>query len=148
MAPAKLFRRSVRSAIVTTSVLGALTLGTGAAHAATSHSLVYHWSGSRPVAGEVWFNSGTHRPDLGRNSFTVKDRYCSDGWAIGARYQIGSGSWRWTRLLACYRPAVSAEFHVSVAGDVARQTIRWQGCKVSETSGAYECEAQRTDVVD
>jgi hypothetical protein len=39
------------------------------AGAATSEDAV--WWNDRPIA-KAWFNSGNHRPDLGRNSFTVK----------------------------------------------------------------------------
>lgn len=110
--------------------------------AATSQTTVYHWSGARPVAGKVWFNSGTHNPAKGRNSFTVKDSMCGDGWAIFALYRIGDGPLRQTRNVSC------DEFSVSVAGNVARTRITWWGCKASQNDPVDECESSKSDWVD
>ncbi|WP_055710916.1 hypothetical protein [Streptomyces torulosus] len=132
----------MRSAAVVASTLGLLVATAGSASAATSQSFVYHWSGSRPIAGEVWFNSANHNPAVGRNGFTIKDRMCGDGWFIAVKYRIGSGSWRWTSGISC------SEINQSVAGNVARQTIQWRGCKISETDGLTECEGIRNDYVD
>lgn len=58
-----------------------------AAHAAnggTTHEFVHHASGR--IAAEAWFNSGTANLAKGRNSFTIKDDFCRDGWAIEIEY--------------------------------------------------------------
>jgi hypothetical protein len=56
----------------TTAVGAALVLTVATATpagAATSEAVA--WWNDRPIV-KAWFNSGDHRPDLGRNSFTVK----------------------------------------------------------------------------
>lgn len=50
----------------------------------TTHEYVYHAAGN--LAGEAWFNSGTANMSKGRNSFTIKDLFCGDGWGIQVEY--------------------------------------------------------------
>lgn len=38
--------------------------------------------------GFVWYNAGTHNMDKGRNSFTVKDDHCGDGFKPFVYYEI------------------------------------------------------------
>jgi hypothetical protein len=59
------------------------------ASASSTSGIVYHANGN--IAGEVWFNSGYSaihdgRPQFGENTFTVKDRFCGDGWGIGVEW--------------------------------------------------------------
>jgi hypothetical protein len=57
------------------------------ASASSTNSVVHHAGGN--VAGEVWFNSGFSaghdgKPSkFGENTFTIRDKLCSDGWGIG-----------------------------------------------------------------
>lgn len=69
----------------------AVTITSTEADAASTSEVVYHADGK--VAGEVWFNSGYSaihdgHPQYGENSFTVKDRFCGDGWGIGVEWEL------------------------------------------------------------
>ncbi|MEU9837279.1 hypothetical protein AB0D67_37580 [Streptosporangium sp. NPDC048047] len=117
--------------------------------AATSSMFVYHANGK--VAGQVWFNSGTSNLSKGRNSFTVKDSFCGDGWTVFAQYK--KSSWNNPVVSRQYTDGVSCsssprEFSVSIAGDVSRQKFIWRGCKQSENDLKVECEDYVGDYLD
>ncbi|GIH02153.1 hypothetical protein Rhe02_02200 [Rhizocola hellebori] len=128
----------------------ATVLGGAPAQAATSHQLIYHWSGSRPVAGEVWYNAGNHNPSVGRNSFTVKDRMCGDGWVPLAQYVIYDASAGYWEFKSGTINGVSCGERSESAWTGSTQTepfsIKWRGCKRSTSNGAVECEGWKYDV--
>ncbi|MER7212280.1 hypothetical protein ABZ470_02800 [Streptosporangium sp. NPDC020072] len=136
----RLLRVAVPTAVV------ALTLATtsGVAHAATSHQVVYHADGN--WAGEVWFNAGTHNMAKGRNSFTVKDTFCGDGWKVGVHYEIPALNIYRTFML---NGDCSGESSFSVVSyDVAPSAIHWWGLKTSTTENLTTYESQVNDYVD
>jgi hypothetical protein len=81
----------MRSALRVSMVVLAASVVTVAtvspANASTSH--VSAWWNDQKVA-TAWFNSGNHRPDLGRNSFTVKAEEGSTSATLG--YAIDGGA--------------------------------------------------------
>lgn len=80
-------RLKTRAALIAAAcaLVGVCDIGAAqAANGGTTQEVVYHASGK--TAGQVWFNSGTANPAKGRNSFTVKDDFCGDGWAIEVEY--------------------------------------------------------------
>ena len=121
-------RLKTRASLIAGACVLLGTAGVGTAHAAnggTTHEFVYHAAGN--IAGEAWFNSGTANLTKGRNSFTIKDDFCGDGWAIeveyywydtAGNYHYGyraepadcSGSWEWSPSIAGAQPT-SLTFH-------------------------------------
>ncbi|MCT9935186.1 hypothetical protein N5079_33795 [Planotetraspora sp. A-T 1434] len=142
-------RLNAARAVVMLCVAATTVMATGAADAATSSMIVYHASGA--VAGEVWFNSGTTNMSKGRNSFTVRDRFCDDGWMVYAEYKKSSWNnplvaWRYTDGASCN--GGDTELSVSISGDVTRQKFIWRGCKQSEHDFTVECEDYVSDYLD
>ncbi|MFB9207638.1 hypothetical protein ACFFV7_41105 [Nonomuraea spiralis] len=124
----------------------ALTLAVsgGAAQAATSEQVIHHADGK--AAGHVWFNSGTHNMEKGRNSFTVKDVFCGDGWKAGVQFevpQLGISGWYASRGDCAGEASFSAD-----EGDLPRSVIYWRGFKASTTETLYTYEPWMTDYVD
>jgi hypothetical protein len=142
-------RLNVARAVVVLGVAAMTVTATGVAHAATTSMNVYHAAGN--VAGTVWFNSGTSNMTHGRNSFTVKDGLCNDGWAVYAQYKKSSWNnplvgWRYTDAASCN--GGTREFSVSISGDVSKQKFIWRGCKQSENDLSVECEDYVGDSLD
>lgn len=71
-------RTALRTSMVTVIAVFAVLFGASGAHAATSYQSVSADAGY--LMAEVWFNSGTHNMSKGRNSFTLKDHDCNNGW--------------------------------------------------------------------
>jgi len=68
------------------------------AEAASTNEIIYH--ADQNVAGEVWFNSGYSaihdgNPQFGENTFTVKDRFCGDGWGVGVEWLWNGETYSW-----------------------------------------------------
>lgn len=82
---------AIRPTLVAAVSVAVLTLGSGSALAAggTTHEFAYHADGKK--AGEAWFNSGITNPSKGRNSFTLKDLFCGDGWSVRVEYNWSTG---------------------------------------------------------
>ncbi|WP_440105361.1 hypothetical protein [Streptosporangium sp. H16] len=142
-------RLKMAKAVVVLGVAAMTVMTTGVAHAATSSMNVYHAAGN--VAGTVWFNSGTSNMAKGRNSFTVRDGLCDDGWTVYAQYKKSSWnnpvvSWRYTDGVSCN--GGTRELSVSISGDVSRQKFIWRGCKQSESNLKVECEDYISDYLD
>jgi hypothetical protein len=132
----------LRTAFAAAATALAVLFGTAAAHAATSQ-----YAYTRPDNGaymaEAWFNSGTHNMSKGRNSFTLKDHVCNDGFLArvewkGARYT--SSRTRWTD---CGEESFSIE-----PNDVTSSKISWTICLHDRVTGLIWCKTNWiTDVV-
>jgi hypothetical protein len=80
---------AVRRLALSMALAGGVMASPTWASAASTNSVVHHAGGK--VAGEVWFNSGfsadhdnNNKPSkFGENSFTIRDKFCGDGWGIG-----------------------------------------------------------------
>jgi hypothetical protein len=103
--------------------------------------VVYHAAGN--TAGIVWFNSGTANMNKGRNSFTVKDDFCGDGWSIYVQYSYRDAQGtphEGSKYLS--GDCVPVEWSGSIAG--AQPTLlpfQWRGCKWAVNhSSADTCE--------
>jgi hypothetical protein len=82
--------------LVAALIGSAVVVASMPAEAASTSGIVYHANGR--VAGEVWFNSGYSaihdgKPQFGENTFTVKDRFCGDGWGIGVEWVLNGKSY-------------------------------------------------------
>jgi hypothetical protein len=91
-------RTVIRTAAIMAATASLVMISTQYAGASTSHEFVYH--ADRAVAGEVWFNSGNHAAHAGHakhgfNSFTIKDRFCGDGWGMGVQWRIGGNEFNY-----------------------------------------------------
>jgi hypothetical protein len=121
--------------VAATSIL-VILVGSTAAQAATSGILKRNAGGAYQV--EVWYNSGTHNMSKGRNSFTLKDHICNDGYSA---YVYWSGATSGSRSVSC------GEISFSTAGDVARTSIGYYLCAIY-TNGSYSCSATVYDYQD
>jgi hypothetical protein len=106
--------------------------GTGGAQAAnggTTHEFVLHSAGNK--AGEAWFNSGTANLSKGRNSFTLKDLFCGDGWAILVQYYYTDPQGTQHGLTALLKGDCNPiERSFSVAGALSKPvTFHWRAGK-------------------
>lgn len=131
-------------------VAAAIILMPAVAEASTSNRIIYYSDGTT-AAGEVWFNSGTSNISRGRNSFTVKDRICDDGWMIFAEYKRSTWnnplvSWKYTDGASCW--GGRTEFDVSIAGDVPREKFIWRTCRQSERDLSIKCTDYVSDYLD
>lgn len=77
---------AVRRLVLSMALAGGVMALPTRASASSTNSVVHHADGK--VAGEVWFNSGFSaghdgNPKFGENTFTLRDKFCGDGWGIG-----------------------------------------------------------------
>ena len=91
-------RISIRALLVTALVGSAVVIVSMPAEAASTNEIIYH--ADQNVAGEVWFNSGYSaihdgNPQFGENTFTVKDRFCGDGWGVGVEWLWNGETYSW-----------------------------------------------------
>jgi len=95
--------------------------------------------------GYVWYNAGTSNMAKGRNSFTVKDDHCGDGYKTFVYYEIydhrspnGSGGYNYSdRLINGQVIAEDCrEVSISVYGPPATTDyIRWVPAKKKISNG-------------
>jgi hypothetical protein len=102
---------------------------------------VYHAAGN--AAGYIWFNSGTANLSKGRNSFTVKDVFCGDGWSIYVQYMYtdaDGGSQQGSKYLS--GDCSPVEWSGSIAdAQSAPLDFQWRGCKWAvDHNNADTCE--------
>jgi hypothetical protein len=130
----------IRTLLRTGTAVGAalvLTVATATPAGAATSEAVAWWNDRRIVT--VWFNSGLHRPDLGRNSFTIK---VEEGSSYGTLwYQIDG----------------EPEHTVTVTGSGNERTFKASGAVnpnkgigygvCGELLGHRACSAYVTDVV-
>lgn len=125
--------RKIRFAFAAAAVLAFAAAGTPDAMArsasgGTTHEYVYHAAGN--IAGEAWFNSGTANPSKGRNSFTIKDDLCNDGWAIEVHFKIaGSNTLNIVGLNSDCTGSSSERSFSAYGAQPSPQTLLWQACK-------------------
>ncbi len=95
----------------------------------TTNEVVYHAAGN--AAGTAWFNSGTANMRKGRNSFTVKDLFCGDGWSIYVQYSYTDAQGT-SRSGSKYLSGDCSpvEWSGSIVGAQPKAlAFRWRGCK-------------------
>lgn len=109
------------------------------AHAATSHQFSDDDRGKK--YGEAWFNSGTTRSDIGRNSFTVKNWICNDGIQIMVEWEGARNGYQ-------IHPDCGEESFSIETRNVARAAIQWHVCRRDMYTALAVCEKWITDYID
>jgi len=96
----------------------------------------------RTTPRHVWLpEPGAHRPDIGRNSFTIKDRSCGDGFQIHVEWRGGYSGSR-THNADCGEESFSIEKR-----NVATKKIEWRTCRrdiftaIAACSGRWESDS-------
>jgi hypothetical protein len=143
---------------------------TAAAAAAAASAAVLALTGTPAVAatteqptatsgvGYAWFNSGTHNMAKGRNSFTVKDNRCGDGYITFVYYEVydnrdwdsGSETYTYSGKLASGQVVTGdcSEVSRSIYGQPANTDyIRWVIGDKRVSSGAEKYGFWRHDVI-
>jgi hypothetical protein len=133
-------RGAGRLLLVATTVMAVVLPGT-AARAATSGSYIHN--DNNQIMVEVWFNSGTHNMSKGRNSFTLKDYICGDGYTAYVSWTLYGV--HHSRERGCGEESFSIE-----PNNVARTQFTYALCAKTTSGGwtIYECDVARIDFVD
>ncbi|MFI7543456.1 hypothetical protein [Actinoplanes sp. NPDC049599] len=138
-------RSRVLGATVAAGVAGVALLVPAAAQAATSSAVVYHASGR--VAGYVFYNAGTHNMAKGRNSFTVVDSFCGDGWAVGVQWRSVAAGEVIAQGILTAPDCKEASFSVHSYGRGYSTPISYTPLKASVNDGGMTREATVEDVI-
>ncbi|MEX5636601.1 DUF2599 domain-containing protein [Parafrankia sp. FMc2] len=132
-------RRTLLRVAVAGAVASAVVIVSAPAHAASTNSIVYHADGA--VAGEVWFNSGfssehVGAPQFGPNTFTVRDRFCGDGWGVGVEWTVGGHTDTWRSAGDCGPEEVTFEAgpNQATAAELSWRSFRWDVNGISDTT--------------
>jgi hypothetical protein len=109
-------RRTIQAIIVAGVVAASVLVIASPASAYTTKQSAWY---NDMVVAKVWFNSGTHAPSLGRNSFTLKIENEPGTTRASVYWQIGSSG----DFITIYGPG--AERTWSVSGPVEPDRVIW-----------------------
>ncbi len=140
--------RKLTRILIGCALVGATTLVASApAAAATTEQYMYHRSGAQAHAGSVWYNAGTHNPGKGRNSFTVKDELCGDGWISFVYYEVKELNTDRTVKSGQVIAPTCGEHSESIWVNPANLRIRWVPALKFPSTGQEDYRYWRNDVV-
>jgi len=140
---------AVRRLVLSIVLAGAVMALPTWASASSTNSVVHHAGGK--VAGEVWFNSGFSaghdgKPaKFGENTFTIRDKFCGDSWAIGVWWKY-KGQEHLHKLGRDCRPGETYEETFQVAPtDQPSERFEWKAFKYdtnNRSASTYEIVQQ------